>query len=299
MERNRNELKVGIAVLASLVILVVGIMWGKGFSIKVRQYDFVVYFDNVQGLESGASVLANGVQKGRVHGIELEEGRVKVHASVDKDVKIFSDYRIAIESPTLLAGKVLFIYPGQTPPYANTDVPLEGTQSQGIAEAMEIAKDLSVDLKLTMQNLNALLVSLNQVVGDSLNRANIAGALADSRDITQMSGEWLRQNRDDLTMTLDRLESTFSKAEALLATTGPQLTATMQQVDSAMVHITAVSASLRRVLTMLESEQSTAGKLLNDDELYIRLNSVLAQLDALATDIRGRGMKMRHTFKIF
>ena len=299
MERNRNELRVGIAVLVALIILVGGIMWAKGFSLKVRQYDIVVLFDNVQGLEAGTNVLANGVEKGRVHDVELSEGRVMVRASVDKDVKIFSDYKIVVESPTLLAGKVLSIYPGQQPPYANTDQPLEGSRSLGMTEAVEIARDISGDLKLTIQNLNTLLVSLNQVVGDSMNRANIAGALAESRDVAQMSSDWLRENRDDLSAILDRMETTFTRTDSLLASTGPRLASTMEHLDSAMVQVQAVSLSLRRTLDTLEKGESTAGKLIHDDELYLRLNRVLAELDSLTTEVRARGLKMRHTFKIF
>ena len=299
MERNRNEFRVGIAVVVSLVVLVAGIMWAKGFSLKVRQYDIVVYFNNVQGLQTGAGVLANGVEKGRVHGIELKEGRVIVHASVDNDVKLFSDYKIIIESPTLLAGKVLSIYPGQKPPYANTKERFEGSETLGMTEAVEIARSLSQDLKVTIQNLNDVLVGLNQMVGDSVNQANFAGTLAESHDAARLSSEWLRENRGHLTATLERVEATFARAESLLTTTGPQLRQTMVQADSTMVEISAVSASLRRVLATLESDQSTAGKLLHDDDLYVRLNHVLAQMDSLAADVRGHGLKMRHTLKIF
>jgi phospholipid/cholesterol/gamma-HCH transport system substrate-binding protein len=299
VDRNRNELKVGIAVLASLIILVVAIMWAKGFSLKVRQYDITVVFDNVQGLESGSNVLANGMEKGRVHDIRLSEGRVMVNASIDNDVKLFSDYKIIVESPTLLAGKVLSIYPGHQLPYANTKQTLDGSPTLGMTEAVEIARDISGDLKRAIQNLNTLLLSLQDVIGDSTNQANIAGALADSRDVARLSSEWLRENRGKLTATLDRMEATFVKAETLLAITGPQLSSTIVQVDSAMVQLASVSASLRRVLGSLEGDQSTAGKLLHDDELYLRLNRVLAEVDSLAVQVRGRGLKMRHSFKIF
>ncbi len=299
MERNRNELKVGIAVLGSLIILVVAIMWAKGFSLKVRQYDITVVFDNVQGLESGSNVLANGVEKGRVHGIRLHEGRVYVKASIDNDVKLFSDYRIIVESPTLLAGKVISIYPGQKLPYADTKQILNGSPTLGMTEAVEIAKDISGVLKMTIENLNTLLLSLQQLVGDSTNQANLAGALAESRDVARLSSQWLRENRADLTETLDRLESTFRRADSLLAVTGPQLNSTLVEADSMMVTIAAASASLHTVLRSLQSDQTSAGKLLHDDELYNRLNRVLAEADSLTQEVRSRGLKMRHSFKIF
>jgi phospholipid/cholesterol/gamma-HCH transport system substrate-binding protein len=299
VEKNRDEIRVGAALLVSIVVLVFGIMWAKGFSLKVRQYDIAVAFDDVQGLETGSKVLANGVEKGRVHNIYLKEGHVFVEASIDNDVKLFQDYRIIVDAPTLLAGKVLSIYPGHQTPYAKTDTILAGSETLGMAQAVEIFKDISGDLKTTITNLNRLLVSMNQVVGDSTNQANIAGTIAHSADAARISSEWLHENRETLTQTLDRIETTFVKAQDLLATTQTQLNTSLVSFDSTLVQINEVSASLRRVLESLGSDQSTAGKLLQDDALYVRLNNVLGELDSLASDVRQHGLKMRHSLKLF
>ncbi len=299
MERSRNELRVGMVLLAAIVVLVGGIMWAKGFSLKVRQYDITVVFDDVQGLEAGSNVLANGVEKGRVHKIYLKEGHVYVDASIDKDVKLFRDYRIIVDSPTLLAGKVLSMYPGHEPPYTNTDSVLIGSPTLGMAQAVEMFKDLSSDLKLTINNLNAVLVSFEEIVGDSTNQANIRGTITNSADMTRLSAEWLRDNRQALTTTLDQVEQTFVKAQELMATTETQLSSSMTNFDSTLVQINTVATSLRQVLDALNSDQSTAGKMLHDDELYVRLNTVLAELEGLAGDVRTRGLKMRHSLKLF
>lgn len=299
MEKSNNELRVGMVLLAAIIVLVGGIMWAKGFSLKVRQYDITVVFDDVQGLESGSNVLANGVQKGRVHEIYLKEGRVYVSASIDKDVKLFQDYRIIVDSPTLLAGKVLSVNPGQELPYTNTDTVLIGSTTLGMAQAVEMFKDISTDLKLAFNNLNTVLVSLEVTIGDSMNQANIRGTLANSADMTRLSAEWLRDNRQTLTETLNRVEETFIKAQGLLASTETQVTTSLTSFDSTLVQINEVTASLRQVLDGLNSGQSTAGKLLHDDELYVRINTVLAELEGLAGDVRTRGLKMRHSLKLF
>ncbi len=299
MERSSNELRVGMVLLAAVIVLVGGIMWAKGFSLKVRQYDITVVFGDVQGLEPGSNVLANGVEKGRVHNIFLKEGRVYVSASIDKDVKLFQDYRITVDSPSLLAGKVLSVYPGQEMPYTNTDTVLIGSTTLGMAQAVEMFKDISSDLKLAFNNLNAVLVSLDEVIGDSVSQANIRGTIANSADMAKLSAEWLRDNRQTLTETLNRVEETFVKAQELMASTQTQLSTSMNSFDSTLVQINGVAASLRQVLDGLNSDQTTAGKLLHDDELYVRLNTVLAELEGLAGDVRTRGLKMRHTLKIF
>jgi phospholipid/cholesterol/gamma-HCH transport system substrate-binding protein len=142
-------------------------------------------------------------------------------------------------------------------------------------------------------------VSVNGVVGDSTNRANIAGTLAHSNDVARLSADWLRDNRETLTQTLDKIEATFTKAQDMLASTQAQLNTSLVGFDTTLVQINEVSGSLRKVLDAMNSDQSTAGKLLHDDELYTRLNKVLGELDSLSVDVREHGLKMRHTLKIF
>lgn len=128
-----QELKVGITVLVSLVILVGGIMWGKGFRLQAKRYNFTVMFKNTGGLEDGANVLANGVVKGHVTDIEFNEGFVKVSATIDKDVTIYSDYAVTIEAPTVMAGQVLNVTTGTMQPQIDVTQPLQGTDPQGMS----------------------------------------------------------------------------------------------------------------------------------------------------------------------
>ena len=299
MTRDRNEVRVGVALLVALIFLVGGIMYMKGCSLRVRQYDITVVFENVQGLEEGSNVLANGVIKGRVHDVRLEEGRVIVEASIDKDVKLFSDYRIIIDAPSLLAGKVVSVFPGQQLPLANTDTPLMGSPTLGMAEAVTIFQDMSGDLKVTINNLNTVLVSLNEVVGDSANQANISGTLASSHDVARLSAQWLEENRGKLSQTLTSLESMIANADQVFTMTGEKISVAAGNMDTTLAQIDSVTTSLRNILSKLEQDDNTAGKLLHDDELYVRLNTVLARLDSLATDVQDRGLKMRHTLKLF
>jgi phospholipid/cholesterol/gamma-HCH transport system substrate-binding protein len=291
MNNNHNELKVGIAILLSLIILVGGVMWGKGFSIEVRRYTIRVDFQNIGGLSEGADVLANGVKSGRITSVNLHEGAVTVEASIDKRVKIFSDYKVTIESPTLMAGKVLAIYPGGKPPMVEPGQALHGEEPLGVGEGIAMVQNLAKDIQTALGKLNLLLVSLNQIAGDSANQKNISSLLKNASDMTKTSNEWLHENRTVMTSVLEKLESTITVTQAMVKTTEAQAGTTLEHINSAAVEIDSLSSSLHGMVLKLEGGQGTMGRLLTEDSLYVKLSNTLAQVDSLAHSIRTKGLR--------
>jgi phospholipid/cholesterol/gamma-HCH transport system substrate-binding protein len=289
----RNEIRVGLAVIISLITLVGGIMWGKGYRLKTSRYPFEVIFTNVGGLESGANVLANGVIKGRVTSIILQGGKVLVKGTIDKNVMIFSDYRITIESPTVMAGKALSVLPGQTLPLADLAHPLSGESPMGMSEAVAMFQDISSDLRRALKDLDTLLVSVNHVAADTVNQRHVTEMITNASSAAKTTSEWLAENRAQLTATLDELTATLVATKTFMQNTDSRLGGTMTGVDSAMAQITGLTASLKETVDRINRSEGTVGKIISSDELYIRLNQTLAQVDSLARSIRTQGMKQR------
>jgi phospholipid/cholesterol/gamma-HCH transport system substrate-binding protein len=292
VDGRKAELQVGAAVIVSLAILVFGIMWGKGISLKVSRRPITVEFHNIGGLEPGTNVLANGVVMGRVSGIEMRDGKVVITATLDNDVVLFSDYRITIESPTLMAGKVVSIYPGSLAPHVTTDgIILHGDEPLGVGEALALLMDLSGDLKATMMNLNNLLIHLNEVAGDSSNQVNFHDLLAHAGEAAEQSAELMKENRVQFKATLEQLSATIGAAQRVADLADRRMGTTIDGVDSLVSQLGDLASSLRSVAGNLNSDSTTAGRLLHDDELYIRLNSALTEVDSLAKSIRTKGLR--------
>ncbi len=293
LESRKTELKVGLAVVLSIVILVGGILWGKGYRLSVARYKIMVEFSNIGGLETGSNVMANGVVQGRVGAIELRSGRVFVEAHIDKSVTIYSDYVITIESPTLMAGKALAIYPGSQAPTADVNTTLKGTDPLGMTEAMAVFQEISADVTVTLGNLNNLLVNLNTMAGDTGNQQNLSGLLRDASSTASQASSFLAANRDQLATTLDKLDSAATSFQRVAAVAESRFGSTINSLDSTAKEVSGLVQSARGILDKLQGSDNTAGRLLNDDSLYVQLSGALAEIDSLARDIRKNGMKQK------
>jgi phospholipid/cholesterol/gamma-HCH transport system substrate-binding protein len=288
-----NELKVGLAVVISLSILIGGIMWGKGFRLASSRYDIQVVFTSVGGMENGANVMANGVVKGRVKAIDFRDGTILVSASIDKEVRIYSDYFITIESPTVMAGNALSIYTGTKRPEVDLAQPLRGDNPMGMSAMVQKVQDFTSKLEVTLGHLNKLLVNVNTVIGDSTNQENMNTLLAEATESARQTRMMLSENRQQIRESLDKLDTILETTAGISETANARLSGTMDGIDSAMVAITSLADDLRAFVSRLENEDSTIGKLLTDDELYIRLNQTLAEVDSLSVSIRTKGMRQK------
>jgi phospholipid/cholesterol/gamma-HCH transport system substrate-binding protein len=293
MDGRKNEIRVGLAVIISLVFLVAGIMWGKGYSLRSSRYHIEVVFDNVGGLENGANVLANGVVKGKVASIRLEGGKVYVEASIDKNVTLYSDYQITVESPTVMAGKALSIIPGSKPPLADVNHTLQGENPVGMTEAVHVFQTIASDVQVTLRDLDSLIVNLNKVASDSTTRVGITSLVNSASEVAKTSNEWLIKNRERLTHTVTLAESTLVTVKDLTQNTAQRLNGTLTGVDSATAQLADLAASARQTVAMINRGEGTIGKVLTDSSLYVRLNKTLAEVDSLAREIRTKGMKQK------
>lgn len=257
----------------------------------VSRYSIRVSFENIGGLEPGSNVLANGVIAGRVTGIELEDGKVYVKANVDKNVVLYSDAKFTVESPTLMAGRVLSILPGSKVPPLTDVQALVGTEPFGVSEAMTIMQDMAGSFKTTLKEMNALLTSMNAVAGDSAFQKSIINVANNADEVSKISADMLRNNRVQLEQTLDQLSATIASAERLTTKAAARIDTTFNAVDAALVEVTSLAASLREITVKMNDGSSTMGRLFTDDELYTRLNTTLADVDSLVVSIRKNGLR--------
>lgn len=291
-----QELKVGITVLVSLVILIGGIMWGKGFRLRAKRYDFTVVFKNTGGLEDGANVLANGVVKGHVTDIEFNDGFVMVSATIDDDVTIYSDYVVTIEAPTVMAGQVLNVSTGTQLPRADVSTALSGTDPQGMSAIVSKMQGFAGRIELTLSRLDSVLMDAHAVLGDTSNQANFSRTVSNAADLSETTNDMLLKNRELLEGSLADLRASLGAARELTETLNARSENTLSSVDSAMSSLTSVAEEVRVLLARMNEGDGTMGKLMTDDELYQKLTKTLTEVDSLSYHLRTQGLRHKIVF---
>src|SRR5882672_6534489 len=95
-----RELRVGILVITSIVLLAVGIFYIGGDSgFFTPRYMVTVYFKSANGLHAGAVVLLDGVTVGNVSTIKLSE-KATPNRSVDVVLQLNKSFHDLIRSDT-------------------------------------------------------------------------------------------------------------------------------------------------------------------------------------------------------
>lgn len=282
-----KEFMIGLSVILALVLLFFGIDYLKGINIFKPANFYYAEYSNVAGLEVSAPVSIDGYKVGQVREINFDydnPGKIKVLLALNKDLKLPEDSRALIAS-TLLSGAYIDIRMGKS----KTMIPVGGNVTTDVVPDLmaSVSNDLMPAVSGILPKIDSLLYNLNMIVADpaliqSVRRldgisgnllattaglrsslgSQVPGILGDARHVTR--------NLDSITANLGELSYQLKQLP---------LNATMDNVHQ-------VTANLTRFSEQLNNEKSTLGLLMNDPELYNRLNRVSADVDSLIIDIK-------------
>ena len=77
-DERKTEIRVGLTVLAGILIFIWILGWAKNISLKSDEQLINVRFNNVAGLEIGDLVTVNGLRKGYVQDMKVEPNNILV-----------------------------------------------------------------------------------------------------------------------------------------------------------------------------------------------------------------------------
>lgn len=288
------EIRVGAVVVIAGLIAVIGTMWFQKFQLTEKRYHFFVRFDEVGGLVNGDPVYVNGVEQGRVDGVQLGQNHVVVDMGVRQGVSIPDDSRIELKSVGVMGERLVAIKEGHSPRAIAPGDTLGGVLLMGLSEIMGSAGNILHDVQITTKNLRQIAEALS---------AN--GKLQEGVNDFAATSKSLRELTDNNRGRLDRAVAGFARASTLLDSL---MTRHYTQVDSSLAaigraggsaeeaanNLATVSADLKEITTKLNSGQGTAGRLLNDDTFIDHVETTVSHLDSLIQDLKkhpGRYVK--------
>lgn len=282
-----KEFVIGISVIMAIIILYVGIDYLKGVNLFKPANFYVAAYDNVAGLEVAAPVTVDGFKVGQVREINFDyenHGKIKVILALNKSLRLPVDSKAVIGS-TLMSG-------------AYVDIKM-GKSKELIEVGGDIATQTNPDMMASLSDnvlpavgeilpkVDSLLANLNKLVGDpallksvqslegitdNINKASLSLNTVIGRQVPGMMN-----NVNHVATNLDSITSDLIVLSAELK---------RLPISSTMDNVNEMTGNLAKFSNQLNSRESTLGLLMNDPELYNRINRLSADVDSLIVDLQ-------------
>lgn len=299
----KNEVKIAIAAIIGVGLLIFGINYLKGVNILTASNTYYVKFHDAQQLAVGNQVYANGYSVGTIRDLEFNyDNNSEVIAAIELDNKLRlpKGTKAELVSP-LMGGVVLNLILGPNPvDVLNPRDTIAGGPHLG---ALDKAGDLMPSVEAMLPKLDSILANVNALTGDPALQQTLANAaaLTDNLVRTTQALDAIMANQVPATLNnVNTLTGNLAKIDVdgtvkNVNGTVTTLNTTLTDAQKVMAELQTTLADVQRQLT---STNGTAGALLNDRELYDRLNRTVASADSLVTDLKANPKRYVH-FSVF
>ncbi|HLI29699.1 MAG TPA: MlaD family protein [Terriglobia bacterium] len=271
-----GQLRVGLMVGISLLILIVGIFFISGqVNLLGGYYVLKAYFPEAQGLRSGAQVQLAGVPVGNVSRISLSSSQdpdkavvvlMKVSRRYEKDIR--GDSVATIDTAGLLGEGYVNITRGSAgQPVLPAKAVVQSEQRADIKKVVQNANDV-------LSNLTSLSAKLNSVTGQITNGRGTVGKF--------IYDPALYNRLDDTVAKLQTVATEMSQGNGTL---GKLLTN-----DELYNKLNSTADRANQMMDELQHGQGTIAKLISDPSVYNNLNKTITQTQRLVNSVnQGSG----------
>ena len=294
-----NETKVGLLVIVTLAMLIIGFNFLKGKDLFTNPNTIYAIFDDIGALAKGNAVKIKGLQVGKVYATENVDKNVsaiKVTIALDKDINIPVDSYIFIE-PSLLSTPNLAIVKGND----KTNFIKYGDEIKAMSRPGGMLSSMAPQLDPILNQVGHTIDSLNLILGnvnsifEGDTKANLQGTLRNLNNSTAKLEGILSEAGKGINATLSNTESITANLrknnDSISAILGnaKKFSDGLAKVDlDKMVKtIEAMLTDLKSVVNKVSSTDGTLGALINDKQIYNRLNNAILSAEILMDDLRA------------
>lgn len=293
----------GLLIIACLAILIWGINYLKGIDILRSNVEYYVIYDKIDGLLESSPVNINGYQVGQVSEIRLLEdysGKLIATLSLRGDFKIGKGSVAKIVSSDIMGTKSVKMeivrsneyyqendtIPGATESDLKEQVSMQVLPIKAKAEELLASLDSAVTVftsvfnKQTRENLTESFENINytiahiEAISAELERIIEAGKINSIvENIDSISGS-VTMNSGNVTRIIQNLSAVSDSIAHL-------------NVSPVFNDLKASIAGINDIMQKLNSNENSAGLLINDKALYQNLNKLTGSLDLLLQDVRN------------
>ena len=300
--RLSKEIKAAFFVLSTILLFIFGFNFLKGSSLLDKQKTIYAVYDEVDGLLVGANVMINGLSIGNVTELDFLPNSTKILVTIKvKDMLNFSSKSTAsIYETGVLGGLAISIDPVfERESIVKTGDTLNSSVRPGLTELINRQiEPLSRQLQSTITSVDSIFTGASNV-------------------LNKQTQEEIKESINVLTSAIKAINSSSIIIEKTLTDKNAQINNTIDNFEKISSNLSEVSGELNSfglsnllsnlevsvdgissIVNKLDSDKSTIGKLINEDEVYNNLNSSIESLNLLISDIKENPKKYVH-FSVF
>ncbi len=293
---NKYRREVSIEILVGLFMFIVLIALGiftivlshENLLKKTYPYEFV--FNEIGGLREGDNIFLRGMNVGRVKQTALEDGHVRIYASLKVPITLRRGYRIDIVDASMLGGKIMKIHEGPADAEALGDnVTILGSPPVNIIEELSAAVS---GLQLMINSVTEGQGTLGKLMNDDAIYDNL---LQISEGLKQVMARVERGDGSVGRLLADdgQLYEDAKTMMANLRTLSQDLAdgkGTLGQLmsgESAMFgDLEATLVAVRSISESISEGEGTLGRLVRDAKLYDETTLLVEDVRAAVDDLR-------------
>lgn len=275
-----NEFKIGFWTIVAIAVLFFGIQYLKGInSLHLGQFYYIVC-PNVEGLAASSSVRINGFQVGLVRSMEYDKktGKVVVEVNLeDTDIKIPVDSKAEVKAD-LLGTSSIVITMGTFDQYlANRDTIPGGEMSAGLLDGVASLMPAINDL---MPKIDSLVAGVNVLVNDSKVHESLLEINKLTEQLNVTVNNLNKMLKNDMPKILANVDGTTANLDSITSQiNGSDVSALLKKANETL-------ESTNNLVKALNSDEGTAGKIINTTELHDQLVETISSVDSLISDIK-------------
>ena len=302
--------KLGLLVIACLSILIWGINFLKGIDILKKNTKYYVIYEKIDGLLESSSVNINGYQVGQVSEIKFlsdYSGRLIATLSLQGDFKIAKGSTAKIVSSDIMGTKSIKLEIVHTAEYYHENDTIPGDTESDLKEQVSMQV---LPLKKKAEELIASLDSALSIVTDIFNERtrknltesfeNINLTIANIESVSSELKTTIGSGKiNSIVENIDSIMSTIKQNSGNITNVIKNLSALSDSlahlnISPLFEEIKSSVAGINTIIQKLNTDESSAGLLINDPALYQNLNSLAGSLDLLLKDVRSNPKRYVH-----
>jgi len=291
-----NETKVGILTVVAITLLIIGFNFLKGKDVFNKQKKIYALFSDLGSLEKSNDVKINGLPIGKVYDFNAKDKDVSgivVTITLTKDVNIPDNSEAYISAP-LVGSSFIIIEKGDSHKSLKPGDTLKTREDFGLLGDVKAQMNPTLlKVRTAIDSLISVFKNINKLL-DSDTKGNLQETIANLKELSDTLKTLLGSKSSPLVKSLDNISSiteNFKKNnDSITATISntKKLTEKLSELDlqQTIDSIRSTLTELKTTMGKITNENGTIGSLINNKELYNKINDAVLSAETLMDDIR-------------